>query len=37
MLQLVLNPELQRRAQMELDAVTGSPDSLTYRLPTFED
>jgi hypothetical protein len=37
MLQLTLHPEMQRRAQKELDAVTGLPDSSTYRLPTFED
>lgn len=36
-LALVLNPEVQRRAQTELDAVLGSPDSPTFRLPTFED
>jgi len=36
-LQTVLNPEIQRRAQKELDTVIGPPDSPSFRLPTFED
>lgn len=36
-LNVILHPELQRRAQAELDSVIGSPDSQTFRLPTLED
>jgi len=36
-LQMILNPYIQRRAQAELDTVIGSPDSPSFRLPTFKD
>ena len=36
-LQLVLHPEIQTRAQEELDSVIGSPNSSNFRLPSFDD
>ncbi|KIJ57218.1 hypothetical protein M422DRAFT_148860 [Sphaerobolus stellatus SS14] len=36
-LQLILRPDIQKRAQLELDSVVGSPDSPEFRLPTWED
>lgn len=36
-LNAILRPEIQRRAQAELDSVLGSPVSNNFRLPTFED
>jgi len=36
-LQLVLHPEVQRRAQAELDDVLSSPNSSEFRLPSFND
>ncbi|GJJ13525.1 hypothetical protein Clacol_007779 [Clathrus columnatus] len=36
-LNAILNPEIQRRAQAELNSVLASPDSRAFRLPTFED
>lgn len=36
-LNAILHPEIQRRAQTELDSIIGSPDSQTFRFPTFED
>lgn len=36
-LQMVLNPDIQHRAQADLDAVLGPPDSPSFRLPTFKD
>jgi cytochrome P450 len=34
---LLLNPSVQTRAQVELDAVLGSATSPSFRLPTFSD
>ncbi|GJJ12995.1 hypothetical protein Clacol_007244 [Clathrus columnatus] len=36
-LHLLLNPSIQQRAHAELDTVLGSPNSNTFRLPTWED
>ncbi|KIJ57253.1 hypothetical protein M422DRAFT_149956 [Sphaerobolus stellatus SS14] len=36
-LQLILHPDIQQRAQLELDSIVGSPDSPEFRLPTWED
>ena len=34
---LILNPDIQRRAHEELDAVLGSADNVNFRLPSFDD
>ncbi|KIJ57216.1 hypothetical protein M422DRAFT_238810 [Sphaerobolus stellatus SS14] len=36
-LQLILHPDIQKRVQLELDSVVGSPGSAEFRLPTWED
>ncbi|KIJ57255.1 hypothetical protein M422DRAFT_238853 [Sphaerobolus stellatus SS14] len=36
-LQLILHPDIQQRAQSELDSIVGSPDSPEFHLPTWED
>ncbi|KAF8519800.1 cytochrome P450 [Hysterangium stoloniferum] len=36
-LALVLNPDVQHRAHKELDTVLGSPDNISFRLPSFDD
>jgi cytochrome P450 len=36
-LALLLDPSVQTRAQAELDAVLGPPNTTTFRLPTFSD
>ena len=35
--QLILKPEIQQRAQEELNKVIGRPDSPEFRLPSFDD
>ena len=37
LLQLVIHPEIQRRAQAEIDSIVGSSDSPLFRLPNSED
>ena len=34
---MLLHPRVFKKAQEEMDAVTGGPSSPTFRLPTFRD
>ncbi|KIJ48777.1 hypothetical protein M422DRAFT_162065 [Sphaerobolus stellatus SS14] len=36
-LQLIMSPDVQQRAQAELDSVIGSPTASSFRLPTLND